>query len=300
MPQTFSTLLLQIASVVIPLFSIIACGFLFARWQKNPDIRFITDYLTYVASPALVFHSLLDRQLDYTIFYPIMASSIAVAILGMVVGMTIGKRIAHGSSAAAVTIAFVNSGNMGLPTCFFAFGEEGLATATLFFVGMSIMHYTFGSIMAGGKGRLREALLLPLTPAAVLAILLNRAQVTIPLVVERPIELLADSTIPLMLFTLGMRLSSIQFSKKRISSALGVIRFLVGLAGGLACVYLFNLQGVQARVVMLQSTMPPAVFNFILCEKFDQDPELAAATILFGTVLSFFTIPLFLYILFSL
>jgi predicted permease len=46
--------------------------------------------------------------------------------------------------------------------------------------------------------------------------------------------------------------------------------------------------------------MPPAVFNFILCEKFSQKPELAASIIFAGTILAILTIPLLLYILFSL
>ena len=214
--------------------------------------------------------------------------------------MSITKKLALGSAAATLTVAFMNSGNLGLPACYFAFGNEGLAAATIFFVAMSIIHYTVGSIIAGGRAKLREALLLPLTPAAIIAILCNRAQVTLPLMIERPLELLADSAIPLMLFTLGIRLANITIHKKLIASTLGAVRFLVGLSGGFACVYLFELQGIQAKVVILQSTMPPAIFNFILCEKFNQEPELAATTVLFGTMLSLFTIPILLYILFSL
>ena len=193
----------------------------------------------------------------------------------------------------------MNSGNMGLPACYFAFGNQGLATATIFFVAMSIIHYTLGSIIAGGKTKLKEALLLPLTPAAITGILCNRAQVSLPLMIERPLELLADSAIPLMLFTLGVRLSNIKIKQMAIPSTLGATRFLAGLAGGFLCVYLFGLQGIQAKVVILQSTMPPAIFNFILCEKFNKEPELAATTILAGTILSLFTIPILLYILFS-
>lgn len=300
MSGNFSILLLQITSVVIPLFSIIGIGFFFARWKRKPDIGFVTNYIIYIATPALVFNSLLDKELNYSNFYPILASSAIVGFLGIVIGMSISKKIARSSPAGTLTVAFMNSGNMGLPACYFAFGNQGLATATIFFVAMSIIHYTFGSIIAGGRSKLKEALLLPLTPAAIIAILCNRAQVSLPLMIERPIELLADSTIPLMLFTLGVRLSNINIKQKGISSTLAAMRFFVGLAGGFACVHLFGLQGIQAKVVILQSTMPPAIFNFILCEKFNKEPELAATTILSGTMLSLFTIPILLYILFFL
>jgi predicted permease len=291
---------LEIASIVIPVFSIIGLGLLFARWQKSADIRFVTEFITYIAAPALVFHSLLDEALTYDTFYPILASSFTVAILGIVFGLVAARKLAAGSPAATLTVAFMNSGNMGLPICYFAFGKEGLAAATIFFVAMSIAHYTVGSVIAGGRGKLKEALLLPLTPAAIAAILLNRAQVSLPLVIERPVELLASATIPLMLFSLGVRLSTIKAYDKSTSLTLGAVRFLVGLTTGLGCIYLFRLQGIPAYIVIVQATMPPAIFNFILCEKFGKRPELAASTILAGTILSVITIPLLLYVLFSL
>ena len=228
MSENFSSLLLQITSIVIPVFALIGLGSLFARLHKNPDIRFITDFITYIGAPALVFYSLLDKELNYENFYPILASSAAVAILGIVFGLAASKKFAYGSPAATLTVAFMNCGNMGLPICYFAFGREGLAAATIFFVGMSIMHYTFGSMIAGGKGRLKEALLLPLTPAAILAILLNRAQISLPLMIERPIELLANTTIPLMLITLGVRLYTITTYEKSTAMTLGTVRFLLG------------------------------------------------------------------------
>ena len=164
MSGNFGELVVQIVSVVVPVFSIIALGLFFARWQKNPDIRFVTEFITYIAAPALVFHSLLDEALTYDNFYPILASSFTVAILGIVFGLVTAKKLVAGSPAATLTVAFMNSGNMGLPICYFAFGKEGLAAATIFFVAMSIVHYTFGSVIAGGRGKLKEALLLPLNP----------------------------------------------------------------------------------------------------------------------------------------
>ena len=299
MSGNFAELIVQIVSVVVPAFSIIALGLFFARWQKNPDIHFVTEFVTYIAAPALVFHSLLDKALTYDTFYPILASSFTVAILGIVLGLAVARKVAAGSPAVTLTVAFMNSGNMGLPICYFAFGKEGLAAATIFFVAMSIVHYTVGSVIAGGKSKLKETLLLPLTPAAIAAILLNRAQVSLPLVIERPVELLAGATIPLMLFTLGVRLSTIKTYDTSTSLTLAALRFFFGLIAGLGCVYLFRLQGIPAYIVIVQATMPPAVFNFILCEKFGKRPELAASIILAGTILSVITIPLVLYVLFS-
>ncbi|NIS74241.1 MAG: hypothetical protein GTO08_02995 [Deltaproteobacteria bacterium] len=288
----------KILSVVIPVFSVVGTGYLFARWKKSRDIHFVTDYITYVAAPLLVFYSLTDRTLVFENFSLIFAASLFVAIAGVAISLMLSRKIAGGSPAATLTMAFMNSGNMGLPVCYFAFGRKGLAVATIFFVTMSIVHYTVGTVIASGRGKMRDALLLPLAPAALLGIIINRLNVSLPALIEHPVKLLADSAIPLMLFSLGVRLWKIEHSDAKLSYALAGSRFLIGVLSGFSAVVIFDLGEIPAYVVILQSSMPPAVFNFILCEKFGTKPELAASTILAGTLLSLVTIPLLLFLIY--
>ncbi|MDX1778043.1 MAG: hypothetical protein R3339_04125, partial [Thermodesulfobacteriota bacterium] len=124
MSENFSALAIQITSIVIPVFAVIGVGSLFARLHRNPDIGFITDFITYIGAPALVFYSLLDKELNYDHFYPILISSAAVAIFGIIFGLAASKKLALGSPAATLPVAFMNCGNMGLPICYFAFGRE--------------------------------------------------------------------------------------------------------------------------------------------------------------------------------
>ena len=69
---------------------------------------------------------------------------------------------------------------------------------------------------------------------------------------------------------------------------------LVGVMAGVLVVWIFNLSGVVAQVVILQSAMPPAVFNFVLAEKYNQDSKTVASIILAGTILSIITTPVIL------
>lgn len=288
----------KILSVVIPVFSIVVAGYVFARLKKSRDLRFMTDYITYVAAPLLVFYSLTDKTLVFENFFLIFASSFFVALAGVGISLVISRKIAGGNPAATLTMAFMNSGNMGLPVCYFAFGRHGLAVATIFFVTMSIVHYTAGTSIASGRGRIRDALILPLAPAALAGIIINRLSITLPVIIERPVKLIADSAIPLMLFSLGVRLWNTDHSEVKLSYTLAIARFFIGILSGLCAVILFGLGEIPAYVIILQSSMPPAVFNFILCEKFGENPELAASTIMTGTLLSLVTIPLLLYVIF--
>lgn len=292
------TIIGKILAVVVPVFSVIGGGYLFARWKKSRDLRFVTDYITYVAAPFLIFYSLTDRTLEFDNFFLILGSSLFVAASGSVLSLLLSKKIAGGAPAATLTMAFMNSGNMGLPVCYFAFGRVGLAVATIFFVTMSIVHYSAGTVIASGRGKVKDAFLLPLTPAAIAGIIFNRLDLTLPVLIERPVKLISDSAIPLMLFSLGVRLWNIENTDRKISFTLGTLRLLIGILSGFCAVILFGLSGTSACVILLQASMPPAVFNFILCEKFGKKPELAASTILAGTLMSLVTIPLLLYLIY--
>jgi len=49
--------------------------------------------------------------------------------------------------------------------------------------------------------------------------------------------------------------------------------------------------GVNQQVLLLYGSVSSAVINFILTEKYSQDPGLAASIVVLGTSLSVFTIP---------
>jgi predicted permease len=95
-------------------------------------------------------------------------------------------------------------GNMGLPICLFAFGEEGLALAIVLFTVNVIGHFTFGMGIARGRADLRGLARLPLVYAVVLGLLLVFADLRLPLWIGNTLNLLGGLTIPLMLLALGV------------------------------------------------------------------------------------------------
>jgi predicted permease len=57
-------------------------------------------------------------------------------------------------------------------------------------------------------------------------------------------------------------------------------------------VYLIGAQGVNRQVLLLYGALPAAVINFVLTEKYRQDPSLAASIVVISTLISLFSIPL--------
>ncbi|MEZ4548372.1 MAG: AEC family transporter [Thermodesulfobacteriota bacterium] len=94
-----------------------------------------------------------------------------------------------------------------------------------------------------------------------------------------------------MIFALGYKLSEVAIKDVGKSFAAGGMRILFGVILGVLSVRLLHLEGVEASVVILLAAMPPAVFNFVLADRYNQDSETVASIILAGTLISAVTTP---------
>lgn len=276
---------------VIPVFLLIVIGFFFARW-KEISLEPLTEIMVYLGAPCLVFTSLTTK--------PLFAADIAVILVGALgimggVGLLIwlyAVMFRFRSPGFSLPVLFMNAGNMGIPLALFAFGEPGLQRATLFYVIMASLQYSLGVYLLGGKGGWREIFRLPLIYATLLGLFFNLAQIRIPGPLFQPFWLLGYSVIPLMLVSLGYRLHNIKSLTWGHSFSGALIRIFGGLAAAYLTVNVFGIQGVNRQVILLYGSLPSAVVNFVLTEKYSRDPALAASIVLLGTLLSFVTIPL--------
>lgn len=189
-------------------------------------------------------------------------------------------------------ILFANTGNMGLPLVLFAFGDAGFNVGILYMVSVTIVHYTLGIMILSFDESPFEVFKLPLIYSAGLGILLSVSGWTMPTVVDRAIHLLGDASIPTMIFALGYKLSEVAISDVKRSFAFGGLRIGLGFVLGVATVKILHLNGVASSVVILDSAMPPAIFNFVLAERYKQDSQVVASIIMAGTLISIVTTPI--------
>lgn len=91
--------------------------------------------------------------------------------------------------AVILTVAFGNTGNYGLPLVKFAFGNDALAVASIFYVTTTILFNTVGVIIASlGHMDLRSAVLgifkLPIMYGVLLAILVKAWGIQLPFAIQ--------------------------------------------------------------------------------------------------------------------
>ena len=286
-------ILTTIATTVLPVFAIIAVGFLYGKFRDLPTGP-ISDLLLWILIPCLVLGSIGSKPLSLAELGRIGAGAALVVFGCGLVSLVVFAR-SRFRRAALLPSMFMNSANMAFPLALLAFGEEGLARQLMFYIAINLMHVTIGIAIARGRGGLTQVLRLPLIYAALLAITLASTGLILPQAVAQPLQLVGKATIPIMLLLLGVRLRSARL--KHIGPALvaSLVRLVAGFGCGLLAVWLLGLTGFARDAVLLGAVMPAAVLNFIFSEKFNRQPEFVASSVVLSTVLSFATTPLALW-----
>src|SRR5688572_8631506 len=281
---------------VIPVFLLVAAGFIFAHWKKI-SLASVTEIIVYLGTPSLVFSSLAGKPL-YIADIAVLFSGIVIMFAG--VGLLILLYFwffRFSSRGFALPALFMNAGNMGIPLALFAFGPAGFQRATLMFVMITFLQYSLGIYILNGRSNWTEIFRLPLIYAALVGLCVNLSQVKIPELLLQPVTMLGQAIIPIMLISLGYRLRQVE--SLQLGHALGgaLVRILGGFAAASIAVYLIGAEGVNRQVLLLYGALPAAVVNFILTEKYRQDPALAASIVVLSTFLSIFTIPIALWLI---
>jgi predicted permease len=282
--------LIKPLSPVIPVFFLIALGFAFARW-KPINLASVTEIIVYLGTPSLVFTSLAGK--------PLYAGDLAIlfgGILAIYAGVGFLIRLyflvfRFHSRGFALPVLFMNAGNMGLPLALFAFGQSGMQRATVLFVMCTFLQYSLGIFILQERGNWKEMFRLPLIYATIAGLAVNLVQLRIPELLLQPLVMLGQSVIPFMLVSLGYRLYNV--ASLQWGHALGgaLVRIGGGFAAANIAVMLIGAEGVNRQVLLLYGCLPSAVVNFVLTEKYRQDPELAASIVVLSTLISVVTIP---------
>ena len=189
---------------------------------------------------------------------------------------------------------FNNCGNLGLPLAILAFGHEGLAPAVVLLIVTNLMYFSVGIYIVDKKVNWRNVLFSPTIIASIAGLLVSLLKISIPGVIATPIEMLGDALIPVMLFTLGIRLVDVKLSDWKIGLMGAVICPLTGVIIALIIQPILQLPPEQFRPLLLYSALPPAVLVYLVAEQYDQEPMKVAAMVGFGNIAAIAILPMML------
>jgi hypothetical protein len=303
--MSFNELLTTFANNLLPIFLVSGSGFLLGKFL-TVDSRSLGRVVFYVFSPLLVFDLMIKSTLNLRQAFTTVAFTASVILAMGLIAFLLGKLFRLERSyllAVILTVAFGNTGNYGLPLVKFAFGDDALAVASLFYVTTTILFNTVGVVIASlGHMDLKSALTglfkLPIIYGVTLALLIKGIGIQLPLPVSRTIEIAANGAIPVMLILLGLELTRIQWSHNFRALGLGVLtKLLIAPLVGLLLASLFGLQHTAQQGSVLEASMPAAVATTVVATEYKLEPSLVTAIVFLGTVLSPLTLtPLIVYL----
>lgn len=297
-PASVDVLVSIFATDLLPVFIIAGAGFLLGRYA-GVDVRAVSRITFHAFAPTLVFNLLITSTVDRAAFgkMALFYVLVAAAAFAMARLAAMPLRLSRVElSALLLVVVCSNSGNYGLPVALLAFGREALAHATVYFLTSSTFSYSGGVLLAAsGRRSLREAVSgirrVPALYGGLAAALTLALGIQVPEGVARPIAMMADASLPLMILVLGMQLERVTMPARPGVVAIAVLLSLVATplaAFGVAA--LVGLEGPALQAGILQASMPSAVITTILALEFDTLPDFVTSVVCVSTLLSPLTV----------
>lgn len=286
-----------IFGVVSPVAICALIGFIWAKRGAPFDTAMVTKLVTNVGVPCLVFSTIITVEIEKQQFFQMGLAALATNVTFFVVGWIILKSLKMPIRTYLNPIVFANTGNMGLPLCLLAFGEQGLALGIAYFVVNVLLLVTVGIPIVSNKYRPMDVLRQPFIYAAGLSVFFLLSDFPVPEIAQNTTKLLGNFTIPLMLITLGVSLARLKVADFKKSSIIAGIRLVLGLAAGFGVVALMGLTGEARAVVIIMCAMPVAVITFLLAETYSDDGKPVAGAVVISTLLAFPVLPVLIWYL---
>ena len=289
---------IKLFEVVFPVFFVIGIGYYLGKKNPKIDTKFITNFAANIGTPAMVIYAVTSTGINFEIFrdyfWYYLLAILSFSIVGIInLYLIKTKDIIR----ELPPLIFPNTGNMGLPICMFAYGSQGLGVSASITSLIILMHFTVGVFLADRKFNLDVIIKNPPFYAIIFSAVVLFYEIKMPVFVINTTEWLMYTTIFLILMSLGIaltRLKVFSFNKALISS---FTRMFIGPLIGIGLIWIFNLKGFAAGVLLIQCSMPSAVLNYLVGSIYSPKKvvDSVASTIVVSTIMSFITIPIVVY-----
>ncbi len=288
--------------VILPVFIIIALGYLLERWLSL-DARPIARVTLYALAPCLVFSSTANSSVSGADIWKIVSFALLTTLVMGLLAWAVTKALRFGramESAFLLTTLFINAGNYGLSVNLFAFGQAGLERAAVFFTVSALLTSSVGVYLASrgqasGFEALRNVFRIPIVYGALAGFAVNLAAVTVPEPVIKAVDLVGGASVPLMLLLVGIQLARTSpAGELKVIGLAAFVRLVVAPAVALILADWLGLAGVTRQACITEASMPTAVTTTILAAEFEAKPQFVAGVVFVSTLASVITLTLLL------
>lgn len=295
---------------VLPLIIMISIGMIVQK-AFSLDIKTLAKLNFYVFSPAIIFKSLYTTEISWQVIGQVLLF-FALFMLAQYIVLEIVIRIRRyqGGMKGAMrnSVLFYNSANYGIPLNELAFSGNPytLSIQVLIMMMQSLIPNTYGIYSVNAhKAKLRELwkkiLSMPVIYVIPLAFILRSFEISIPDVIQTPLNYLAGAFIGTALITLGVQLGSMSWKIKgslATDISLSVfLRLIAGPAIAWLIVLMLDLPDLMAAALIVSSGVPTSLSSVLLAVEFDNEKEFASQAVFVSTVVSIITVTAVIFML---
>lgn len=309
--------MLQIVLIVLPVFLLIAAGYLavLLRYLPVAIADALSGFAIKLAVPCLLFTAMIRINFASAFSWQILISFYVGAVVcfvsAILIARTVFKRRPGEAASVGFAATFSNSLLLGVPiverahgddALMFAFGVIAVHAPILYTIGMvtmEIMRRDGKTFTQTAQDAARSIIANPLIVGITFGLLVNVSGINVPEAVNVPIQMLASAAIPAALVGMGAALTRYQVTADL--PEIGVVSaFSLVIHPAIAFLLshvIFDLPEPTVLAIVTVAAMPPGVNIYVFAALYDRAVGLAASALLIATALAMVTVSSWLYIL---
>lgn len=306
---------MDVLTTIIPIFAIIFLGWA-AHWKGFIPKEFLgpaNRLVYYLAIPAMIFRAIskasIKTQFNGTVLIMTLTCVIIVFVLVWTVG-TVGHLKDGRLGTFIQSSVHGNLGYIGLAVSYYFLGEKGFVTASIIAGFLMILqnllavialqvNSDFNGVKDNKFNIIYRIAANPVILSALAGILFSLAELKIPIVIDRSLQILSGLALPTALLLIGASLSfKLIKTKLTFLISTGIIKLLIMPGLGL---FLYRLSGLSFHdylpgLILLAA--PTATLTYVMAGEMGGDTDFAVAAISLNTLLSALTFTLWLHVAF--
>ena len=300
----------RIFGIIVPVFVIIALGYGYARLRGKTvqaDMVAVNRVSMDVLCPLLVFTALASRDFDLAHNSLLIAAGVGISLGSGLLAWPVAKLFGYDVRSFVPPMMYNNCGNMGLPLAVLAFGSDSLPAAVALFMASNLVYFSVGiALIRSGRRAGDDAtadavspwqlLRSPMMIAMLIGVFFAALHLHLPAPLFQGLKLLGEACIPLMLFALGVRMLEVSLKSWHIGMVGAIVCPVAGLLVASLLELVLPLTTLQRGQMYLFAALPPAVFCFMVAERYRQEPDKVAAIVLLGNLAAVGFVPLGLWL----
>jgi predicted permease len=290
-------MILKIIDITLPIFLLALIGFFYSK-RVNPDLSGANKLIVDIALPILIFISLSAKSFDPVSALTFTGASVGLILLSGLIALPLAKFSGASRQAFLPCVMFTNVGPVGIPLIALAYGPESVAFSVVLLVISNVLHFTLGAGVMSGKVDWRMVYANPLIWATVLGVFSSEVGWVLPTALHTSLTMIGNVLVPMMLLSLGARLAGSQIKDVKVGVQSSIMILVIRLLATFVLLSFIPLQGIERGALILFACLPPAVFNFMLADKFQVEPNKVASSVIVGHIFSLVFLPLGIWLAF--